>query len=186
MEQVTYGIPSWSYKTYTARYNYRCANCAGLIPAGTKYLRHVERLGANKGVDPLRNVHVHLDCTAPWYQPEQPHRLKNVGRLPHKIPPAAMYDVGRYHHKPSVTLNSPTLGTLLWQPPADLAAKLVAMPNQHVSEGAMVEIESNLTVVLTALMQATGNQRKAMRLNHLIAGIAQLLDPVPTPQTSNV
>jgi hypothetical protein len=180
--QVTYGIPSWSEKTYTARYNYRCACCDGLIPAGTKYLRHVERLGANKGVDPLRNVHVHLDCQAPWYQPESPHRLKSVGKLPHRAPPPDVHDTARYYHKPSIVLVSPTLGTLQWQPPIDLAAKLVAMPNQFISTGAVVEIESTLTIVMTALMQAAGSQRKAKKLSHLIEAITHLLDPVPMPQ----
>jgi len=180
--QVSYGIPSWSFKTYTARYNYHCKNCGGLIPSGTKYLRHVERLGANKGVDPLRNVHMHLDCHAPWYQPEAPHRLKNVGRLPHRMPPVAVHDVGRYHHKPSVAVTTSTIGTLQWQPPAELAAKLVAMPNQHIAESAMVEIESTITIVMTALMQATSNKRKAMKLNHLIEEITHLLDPVDAPE----
>lgn len=185
MEQVTYGIPSWSYKTYKARYNYHCQNCGGIIPAGTQYLRHVERLGTNKGVDPLRNVHTHLDCHAPWYQPEAPHRLKNVGRLPRSLPPAAVFDVGRYHHKPSVALASSIIGILQWQPPTDLAAKLVAMPNQYIAEGAMVEIESTLQIVMTALVQASGNKRKAMKLNHLIEGITHLLDPISVPDKSD-
>lgn len=186
IHQVTYGIPSWSFKTYTARYNYHCANCDGLIPARTKYLRHVERLGANKGVDPLRNVHVHLDCHAPWYQPESPHRLKNVGRVLHRLPPIALHNVGRYHHKPSIAVTSPTVGTWQWQPPTDLCAKLVAMSNQYVAEGAMVEIESTLTIVMTALMQATSNKHKAMKLNHLIEEIVHLLEPISVPEKSDI
>ncbi|MBY0537875.1 hypothetical protein K2P47_00565 [Patescibacteria group bacterium] len=131
-------------------------------------------------------MHVHLDCHAPWYQPEAPHRLKNLGRLPRRTPPTATLDAGRYHHKPSIAITSPTIGTLQWQPAADLAAKLVAMPNQRASEGAMVEIESTITIVMTALQQATGNKRKAMKLNHLIEQITHLLDPVPVAQTDHV
>ena len=184
--QVTYGILSWSYKTYRARYNYRCANCEGIIPSGTKYLRHVERLGANKGVDPLRNVHVHLDCTAPWYQPEAPHRLKHLGNLPGRLPPVAVHDPAQYYHKPSVAIATDAIGILLWQPPAELAAKLAFCPRQHLSHGAMADIEATLTIVMTALVQASGHRRKAMKLNHLIEEITRLLDPVTVPEKSDL
>jgi hypothetical protein len=183
MKQVTYDIPSWSFKTYRARYNYSCANCGGIIVAGTQYLRHVERLGANKGVDPLRNVHVHLDCMAPWYQPESPHRLRSVGKLPGRTPRSEVYDGQKSFLKPSITIVSDELGTLLWQPPQALCEKLVFTKRPGIATSAMAEIESSLTIVLTALMQASGNQRKAMRLNHLISEMADLLSPT-TPQKS--
>ena len=176
--QVTYGIPSWSGKEFKARRNYRCANCGGAIPSGTKYLRHVERLGANKGVDPLRNVHVHLDCMAPWYQPEAPHRLKHLGNLPGRLPPVDIHDPAQYYHKPSVAIATPALGIVQWQPPGDLAAKLAFCPKQHLSHGAMADIEATLTIVMTALVQASGHRRKAMKLNHLIEAMSHLIDPV--------
>ncbi len=176
--QVTYGIPSWSDKEFKARRNYRCANCEGIIPSGTKYQRHVERLGANKGVDPLRNVHVHLDCTAPWYQPESPHRLKSVGNLPGRMPPAEVYDGTSYFHKPSIALTKTEVGTLQWQPEVTLAARIAFCPKQYIAQNAMAEIEVTLNIVMTAITQAAGNKRKAMKLNHLIEAMSHLLDPV--------
>ena len=176
--QITYSIESWSYKTYRARRNYKCANCGGVIPSGTQYLRHVERLGANKGVDPLRNVHVHLDCMAPWYQTEQPHRLKSVGKLPGRTPPPAVYDGSQSFIKPSIALNSTELGTLIWQPPQALCEKLVFTKNPTIAKNAMAELEVALNIVMTALMQSAGSQRQAMKLNHLLNEIADTLKPV--------
>jgi hypothetical protein len=75
------------------------------------------------------------------------------------------------------------LGTLLWQPPQALCEKLVFTEQSDIALGAMAEIESSLAIVLTALMQASGHQRKAMRLNHLISEIASLLTPT-TPAKS--
>jgi hypothetical protein len=178
--QVTYNIPSWSYKTYKARRNYRCANCEGIIPSGTKYLRNVIRLGANKGVDPLRNVHFHLDCTAPWYQPEALHRLKSVGNLPGRNPPAEVYDGTSYYHKSSIAIFQTGVGILQWQPEATLVAKIAFCPKQYIAQNAMAEIEATLQIVLTAITQATGNKRKAMKLGHQIEAIASLLDPIET------
>jgi hypothetical protein len=56
------------------------------------------------------------------------------------------------------------------------------MPNQYVAEGAMVEIESTITIVMTALMQAASSKRKSMKFNHLIEAMSHLLDPVPIPK----
>jgi hypothetical protein len=144
---------------------------------GVVYLRHVERLGARKGIDPLRNVHVHLDCQAPWYQPEAPHRLKALGRLPGRTPPPAIYNGTAYFHKPSIAITTAGVGTLQWQPEARLAAKIMFAPNQQIALGAMAEIEVTLHIVMTAITQATGNKRKAMKLNHLIEAISHLLEP---------
>ena len=141
MKEATYGIPEWSYVEYKAKYNYSCAHCAGAIPAGTQYLRHVVRLGPRKGKDPLRNIHVHINCEAPWWQPgPPPHCLKYVGKLPGRTPPAATTAGNRYYLKPSVTLSTTDIGTLQWQPPKELVEKLVFMKNQHLGVSAVAEI----------------------------------------------
>lgn len=181
MKDVTYGIPSWSYVEYKAKYNYRCEFCEGVIPAGTQYLRHVVRLGPRKGKDPLRNVHVHLNCEAPWWQPgPPPHCLKYVGKLPGRKQPASVYNGTRSYHKPSVCISKHHIGTLQWQPPKDLTEKLVFMSKQHIAHTAMAEIEQTLLVVITALTQAVGHQRKAMELNHAINDIKALIDHAPS------
>ena len=84
MKRLEYGIQPWSGKTMRARKNYRCDNCGGVIPKGTTYLRHVVRQGANKGKDPLRNVHIHLDCQAPWYHASDDDWCRNLRQLPGK------------------------------------------------------------------------------------------------------
>ena len=179
MKTVTYDIPSWSFKTFQARKNYRCAHCDGVIPQGIKYLRHVERLGPRKMKDPLRNVHVHLDCTAPWYQPEQAPRLRHVGRLPGKIPPPEIYDGVTGFIIPAVAVHSPTVGTMQWLLPSVLAQKLAFAPNRGLSVSAIAEIEQSLLIVLTALVEVSGHQKKSMKLSHLINQMAAEINYTP-------
>lgn len=182
MKKITYGIPEWSHVQYKAKYNYRCEFCEGVIPAGTQYLRHVVRLGPRKGKDPLRNVHVHLNCEAPWWQPgPPPHCLKYVGKLPGRTPSAAVQGGARYYHKPSIAITTPAVGTFQWQPSKELLAKLMFMKNQHLGASAMAEIEQALLAVMTALTQAVGHQRKAMKLNHVLHDIKALIDYTPAP-----
>lgn len=172
MKQVTYGIPDWSYKTFRARKNYCCRNCDGIIPSGVVYMRHVERLGPQKGKDPLRNVHIHLDCTAPWYQPEASPRLRHVGKLPGKVPPPSVYDGVSGFLTPAVYVRKDAIGTLQWQLPQNLAQKLAFAPKPGLAITAVAEIETALAIVASALLQAVGHQRKSMKLSHLINEIA--------------
>ena len=158
------GIPSWS-RIYRARSTYCCDNCGGTIPQGTKYQRHVVRLGSQKGRDPLRNIHVHLDCEAPWYQPDNlTHRLRNLARLPLLAPQLVegMTEVAMF---PPLSVHSAALGTLTWQPGVALAATLQATP---VGKAAIAEMEAILGIVLTAFTGSASNKRKAMKVNHLI------------------
>lgn len=182
MKEVAYGITAWSYKIFRARKNYCCANCDGIIPSGVKYMRHVERLGPQKGKDPLRNVHVHLDCTAPWYQPETSPRLRHVGKLPGKMPPSAVYNRISGFLTPAVCVREDAIGTLQWQLPQSLAQKLAFAPKPGLAISAVAEIETALAIVATALLQAVGHQRKSMKLSNLINEIAGELQYVPAPE----
>jgi len=185
MNQVAYRIPSWSNKTFRARKTYHCEDCAGVIPIGVKYMRHVERLGPRKWIDPLRNVHVHLDCESPWYQPEETHRLRKLGSMRKKPKPVYGPVEPGYHVEPSLALNSHTIGSLVWQPPSHFTARLVPNPKQPESFGVMVEMESALTIVMTAFMQASSSKSKALKLNSLIQEIALLLDPVKVQKNAD-
>jgi hypothetical protein len=178
MTNPTYGILSWSGKTFRARKNYCCRNCGGIIPIGVVYHRDVERLGVRRGKDPLRNVHFHLDCDAPWYQPGDTHRLRSLGRLPYQTPPAEVYDREHGYLKPAIAVTSPTLGNLQWQLPSSIAEKLAFVPEAGLAVSAVAEIEYALQIVLTALVDAHGHKRKSMKLNHLLNEIADNLKPL--------
>ncbi len=158
------GIPSWSNRIYRARKTYCCDNCGGTIPSGVKYCRHVIRLGLQKFRDPLRNIHVHLDCSAPWYQPDNlTHRLRNLGRLPLSSVP--LVDATLTQTTPLLSVSSTALGTLLWQPPPDVATKLLGSTLGNAAEA---EMEIVLGIILTALTISVGNRRRAMKVNNLI------------------
>lgn len=184
MKTVTYGIPSWSFKTFRARKNYRCAQCDGVIPSGTKYLRHVVRLGPKKGSDPLQNVHVHLDCGAPWYQPDMPKRLYHVGKLPGRTPPPSVYNGEHGFLKPGVALNTKAIGVLQWTLPHTMAQKIAFTPNKELALSAISEIEHSLMIVATALITVCGHQKKSMQLSHLINEISRYCDHVPPVLTN--
>lgn len=170
------GIPSWSFKEFRARYTYCCQNCGGSIIAGTKYLRHVERLGSRRGKDPLRNIHVHLDCQAPWYQPgDLPHRLRQIGSLPGTTPPPEVYNRSQPFIRPSVAISNSDIGIVQWKLPAALEEKIAFCPSVSIQIGAVAEIEHSLTIVLTALVKAAGNKRESLKLSHLINEIASRL-----------
>ncbi len=169
----TEGIPSWSFKELRARYTYGCANCGGSIIAGTKYLRHVVRLGSRRGKDPLRNVHVHLDCHAPWYQPgDLPRRLRHVGNLPGQVPPEDVRQPSIPFIRPHVSINGEVIGTLQWKLPRDLEIKIAFCTSSAVQLGSIAEIEQALSILLTALVGAVGHKRKSLKLSHLINEMA--------------
>ncbi len=172
MKTVTYGIPSWSHKVFKARRTYVCRNCGGLIPSGTIYCRHVVRHGPRKGRDPLENIHVHIDCTAPWFQPDNiTHRLQNIARLPLKLPEAdAVATMTSF--APALFLQQPHLGTLQWQLPEGFAAKLQA---HRSGPAALAEMQTLLGIALTAITKSAGNKRQAMRVNNLITQLVDII-----------
>ena len=167
MTTVEYGIESWSHKTFRARYNYRCENCGGVIPRGTTYLRHVVRLGAQKYKDALRAVHYHVDCQAPWHHPESDDRFRNLRQIPGRVPPIEKQNE-RLMSAPLVVRVESENGTLLWQLPQDLSQRLLHAPNEQILPGAIAELEQALSLVIKRMHEAAGNQRKGMRLNHVV------------------
>lgn len=175
MKPVFYGIPEWSGKTFRARRTYVCNNCGGLIPSGVIYLRHVMRQGQTKGKDPLYNVHLHLDCQAPWYQPnDQTHRLRNLGLMREPTPHNESTPRSP-RFAPAAFFQSKKIGTLQWTPSLLFASRLLQSDR---GVPALAEIEHALGMLLTALTEASGNKRKAMRLNNLLAELTGLIDEV--------
>lgn len=157
-----------------ARRNYRCDNCGGVITKGTKYLRHVVRQGANKGKDPLRNVHIHLDCQAPWYHTSDDDRCRNLRQLPGRMPPDDAQDK-RLGYTPLAIKVDGASGTLLWQLPAELATRMQHAPNDDLQLGATAELEQALQLVLTALHQAAGHKRRGLKVSHALHELQQAL-----------
>ncbi len=179
MATVEYGITSWSYKEFTARKNYPCENCGGIIPKGTTYLRHVVRQGPRKGKDPLRNVHIHVDCTAPWYHPPMDDRCRNLRQLPGRVPPAEK-QIPRLMSTPVSVKIDGAHGTLLWQLPAELSQRMLHAPKEDLHIGALAELEQNLQLVLFALVQAAGNRKRGMKVSNALNELLLALDYVPT------
>lgn len=162
----TYLISSWSGRVLKARKNHRCALCGGTIVSGTMYHRDVVRDGPNKGLDPIRNIHSHLNCHTPWWQPgDQPDRLRYVGQLPRRQPTTAEHPSTAPFVKPIVTLSDEAYGTFTWKLPADLEARLGLCLNEHRKMGAIGELEHSLAMVLTAIVATASNKRKARELS---------------------
>ncbi len=169
MDNRVYGIPSWSHKVYRARATYICRNCGGTIPSGTKYVRHVERLGAEKGKDPLRNVHVHIDCEAPWHVVDTTPLLTSLGRLP----APTECDSGKSRLRPAVYVQHASVGTLQWQMPEVLTAKIASSSEKRAVD-TVAEIERALALLLNAIVTVSGSKQKALRLSHLLQEMAQM------------
>lgn len=175
LDTSPYLIPSWSGKVIKARKHHRCENCGGIIIAGTKYARDVVRLGTDKARDARRNLHYHLDCEAPWYQGEVVHRTKHIGKLPGGLPPETIAKPGTPYLAPAVAASSNQIGTVQWKLPEHLATRLVHNPNSAGTIGAVAEYEALLAIVLEGAVLASGHQRIAMRLSHLVNEIAELV-----------
>lgn len=167
MAHVEYSVESWSYRTFRARKNYKCDNCGGVIPKGTTYQRNVVRRGPNKDRDPLRNVHMHLDCQAPWYHLDGDDRCRNLRQLPGQTPPANVREA-RLAAAPLAVKVDGRHGTMLWQLPAELAERLLHAPDESLQSGALAELEQAMQLVLTALHSSAGNKRRGLRVSHAL------------------
>lgn len=170
MGTVEYGIQSWSYREFRARKNYPCENCGGIIPKGTTYLRHVVRLGSRVKKDPLRNVHVHLDCHAPWYHPPMDDRCRNLRQLPGRVPPREQQNLMLMRTPLAIEVGGrdKSLGTLTWLLPKELSQRMLHAPNQDLATGSWAEIEQNLQLILFALIKAAGNRRIGLKVSHAL------------------
>lgn len=182
MKPVEEGIKSWSFKEFVARQNYKCENCGGTITKGTHYIRHVLRMGAREGKDPLKNVHVHLDCHAPWYHPETDDRCRSLRQLPGRMPPKAEQDRKLMKIPMAVSFET-ALGRMTLELDPGLAARMLHAKNDGLLDGSLAELEQNLQLVGHALMQAAGNRRTGLKVSHALNGV-QLASGY-TPQTNH-
>ncbi len=171
----TYLIESWSGRVYKARKNYCCDLCGGIIPRGTSYVRDVVRDGPDKGKDPLRNIHKHHNCETPWWQVAQhPRRLQNLGRLPHRLPTPAEYPDPLPHVVPMV-IRHPLIGTIVWTMPEGLGERIALCGDKERKMAAIGEIEHAIIMLLTALKNSAGHQRKSRELEHALESVATLV-----------
>lgn len=176
-------IMSWSYMIHTASRNYRCDNCAGMIPRGTKYLRRKIRGSTEKFKGGIKTLHEHQDCQMPWYQTETGCRTRNWGQLPGRTPPkgAVGPDTAPLQHV--VSFSNPETGMMMWRLPQAVQDKLMNMPRADIRLGALAEIEQNLMLVLQTFLSCHGNQKKAMQLSHLLNDMQALTTPpLPSPK----
>ncbi len=172
-KKTTYLIESWSGRTMRARKHYACSLCGGTIPSGTIYLRDVVRHSPIKGEGHRSNVHTHLNCEAPWYQPDGlAPRLRSVGRLPHRVPTSEEQDGAEPFLKPVLAVSTAEIGTFTWKLPETLETRLGRCPSEARKIGAMHELEDSLSLVLTAFIKAAGNQRRARELSLQLGAIA--------------
>ncbi len=167
METSVYGIPEWSHKEMTARKNYRCANCGDIIPRGTRYERSVERRGPRKGKDPLRNVHVHLDCQAKWWVPEGSFRLSNTARVRRATATETLAAPG------AVSIHG-RVGALVYQLPEELTTRLRAQLDNGLELAVMGELQQSIELMLTVYLQAVGRRKRARQLANILDELAQL------------
>ena len=176
MKTRTYLIPSWSGRTMRARKRHTCTLCGGTIPSGTIYQRDVVRDGPNTGVDPVQNVSTHLNCHTPWWQPDDlAPRLRSVGRLPHRVPTSTEVDMAAPFLKPVLAVTSGDVGTFTSKLPPALEIRLGRCPSETRKIAALSELEDGLSLVLAAIIKASGNQRLARELSLKLGAIAQWL-----------
>lgn len=164
MTMHEYGIQSWSYRQLQARKNHTCVNCGGVIPKGTTYLRHVVRQGSRHGKDPLRNLHVHFDCEAPWYHLAGDDRCRSLRQLPGRVTVADTDHIARTGVSFCVQVNS-AAGQMSWALPPRLMQQIAMAPNEATAVGAVAELQQNLALVMQALAAAAGNRHRGRRVN---------------------
>ncbi|MFN3692629.1 MAG: hypothetical protein ACK4SL_00845 [Candidatus Paceibacteria bacterium] len=173
---TTYLIESWSGRTMRARQHYVCALCGGTIPSGTIYVRDVVRHSPIKGDGYRSNVHTHLNCKAPWWQPDGlAPRLRSVGRLPHRVPTSTEVDLEVPFQKPVLAVSASDIGTFTWKMPPGLETRLGRCPSEARKLSALSELEDSLSLVLAAFIKAAGNQRRARELSLQLGAITQSL-----------
>lgn len=162
----TVSILPWADE-HTARKNYTCANCGGIIQRGTRYQRYVLRQGT-KGVGPLSSRREHLDCTAPWYQPSGVHRFSALGSLPGRLPPAeaAVPDLSSIQVSVSV-VGGTEQGNVTIVLPTSLGQRIVHAPSPTVRQAALTEIQHVFQMLLAEITNAGGSKRQSKKLSRV-------------------
>ncbi len=170
--EPTVSIVPW-IRVQVSRYAYVCMHCGGIIPSNSWYRRYIIRHGTVAGKDPLSIQHVHLDCEAPWYQPEHTHLFRALSRLARRVPAAPAHgDDKTQTAQPSVVLpiaievSNPNIGTLLWKPPASLLAQLGAARDDRTRLSAIGEIERAFMLFARLILESAGSRKGAMVLSN--------------------
>jgi len=154
---------------------YACANCGGRIYRKELYWNY--HTDQPKGNWQGRR---HLDCEAAWWQVDKYHLLAAVGKLPGKNPP----DIPPFnppHHVPTL-IDFGLTGSV------DLAilrayiARIALAPQRETAEEAVEQIKQAMQLLLDALVAASGNQKKAVQLSHLLQQIAQVTEVSAHPR----
>lgn len=78
-----------------------------------------------------------------------------------------------------VSFTNPTLGRMLWELPAEAAARLLHARTHDLRIGASAELEQNMMLVAFALLHTMGNKRRGMRVNHALNSVQLSLDRTP-------
>jgi hypothetical protein len=171
LETITFGIEPW-IRQQRARQPYICCQCGGIIPKRSWYQRYIIRHGRVAGKDPLSIRHAHLDCEAPWYQPDTTHHLRGIAALPRvRVINEASTGVRVPHHELVVEVSGERFGTLLWRIPTSLTLQLMES-SDPVRLSALGELRNLLALTITVAMSAASKKRQALVVNHLLNELA--------------
>lgn len=164
--RAEYIVRTWSWKEMTARYNWSCENCGGIIPSGTTYLCHVVRQGTRVGKDPLRRMRVHVDCQAPWYHATDDDRCRSLRQLPHRVPPPEVVGPGQLLVRLAISGRTPGGSEFSVCLSPELSQRILHAKRADMVDGALADISQNLTLALHALETAAGRRKQGLQTSH--------------------
>lgn len=163
-----YIIRAWSWQDMTARYNWPCENCGGVIPKGTPYLCHVVRQGTRVGKDPLRRMRVHLDCQAPWYHVSDHDRMRNLRQLPHRVPPPEEIGPSGLLLRLAVSGRTPSGSEFTVNLSPEFSQRILHARGRNAIDGALAEIAQNMSLTLHALEAGAGRRKQGLQTSHAL------------------
>lgn len=161
----------YRHRVLTARFNWRCDECGGIIYRGTEYLNidHIPE-GARW------QCRKHLNCLLPWYVPAGVHRCLGMGKLAGKVPEGHEPDPRLKDLPITIRSTEGPAGTVNLNLSDDLRDRFLNAQKPQDRLQAQHEIELMLTLFSQMIAFGCGHRRRAKELSNRLEELQQWMD----------